>query len=142
MYLSSRVVLYVTQSVLKRLQPWHGYTAGLPAPEPLPSAVLSPYKPSSLDNLLCYSHYLVHTDAPYLHQEQHARDYRAHLAIFATRAHLSDQTQVLSRGDIDRVVLDEIATKDAFDPASKSFATQLGKKCTGYGVRALSWHDD
>mmetsp|Transcript_4234 Transcript_4234/g.7543 ORF Transcript_4234/g.7543 Transcript_4234/m.7543 type:complete len:542 (-) Transcript_4234:507-2132(-) len=86
----------------------------------------STYSRNSLDNLLKFSHYLVHQDAPYLDREQHARDYRAHLAIFATRAHLADQQQLLSSKALDHVILHEIASRARFDPASKSFATALG----------------
>ncbi|KAG2455019.1 hypothetical protein HYH02_000844 [Chlamydomonas schloesseri] len=86
------------------------------------------FKPSGLDNLLCYGHYVVHQSAPYLDREQHARDYRAHLVIFTARAHLADErlnTGTLSRSDIDNVILNKLVTKDSFDPASTSFATRL-----------------
>ncbi|GLC42706.1 hypothetical protein PLESTB_001129700 [Pleodorina starrii] len=86
------------------------------------------FKPSSLDNLLCFGHYVVHQSAPYLDREQHARDYRAHLVIFTARAHLADErlcAGTLSRSDIDNVILNKLVTKDSFDPASTSFATRL-----------------
>ncbi|GFR45687.1 hypothetical protein Agub_g7102 [Astrephomene gubernaculifera] len=90
--------------------------------------VVPAFKPSGLDNLLCFGHYVVHQSAPYLDREQHARDYRAHLVIFTARAHLADErvnTGALSRGEIDNVILNKLITKDAFDPASTSFATRL-----------------
>ncbi|KAG2489869.1 hypothetical protein HYH03_011671 [Edaphochlamys debaryana] len=104
------------------------------------------FKPSGLDNLLCYGHYVVHQSAPYLDREQHARDYRAHLVIFTARAHLADErlnTGTLSRGDIDNVILNKLVTKDSFDPASTSFATRLDQPphyrlCAGSAAAALA----
>ncbi|EFJ48763.1 hypothetical protein VOLCADRAFT_90584 [Volvox carteri f. nagariensis] len=94
------------------------------------------FKPSSLDNLLCYGHYVVHQSAPYLDREQHARDYRAHLVIFTARAHLADERMcagTMSRSDIDNVILNKLVTKDAFDPASTSFATRLDQPAARFG---------
>ncbi len=62
-------------------------------------------KLQSLDKLLLYSHYIVFQDTVYLDREQHARDFRAHLAMFATRAHLSDQQQFMNRADLNAIIM-------------------------------------
>ena len=43
-------------------------------------------------------------DAAYLDREQDARDYSAHLAMFATRAHLSHQQQY-NRADLNLMIM-------------------------------------
>ncbi|GIL64725.1 hypothetical protein Vafri_18611 [Volvox africanus] len=105
-------------------------------PGALQQAMPPSFKPSSLDNLLCFGHYVVHQSAPYLDREQHARDYRAHLVIFTARAHLADErlcTGTMSRSDIDNVILNKLVTKDSFDPASTSFATRLDQPIARFG---------
>ncbi|KXZ48692.1 hypothetical protein GPECTOR_26g595 [Gonium pectorale] len=117
-------------AALQQLSPSPGGVplSGAVLPGGLQAAMPPSFKPSGLDNLLCFGHYVVHQSAPYLDREQHARDYRAHLVIFTARAHLADErmnTGSLSRGDIDNVILNKLVTKDSFDPASTSFATRL-----------------
>ncbi|MEW5308752.1 MAG: hypothetical protein WDW38_000686 [Sanguina aurantia] len=95
---------------------YHGGSGGArrrrrpPAPGGLPCVA---EWAQGLDRLLLYSHYLVHPEAPYLHKEQSARDYRAHLAMFATRAHLSDQPALLNnKGQLNTLVSEQIARGD------------------------------
>ena len=41
----------------------------------------------------------------YLDRESHARDYRQHLAMFATRAHLAYQHQFMSKRQLNALML-------------------------------------
>jgi len=109
------------------------FTAPCPpgAPPLQPTASLAAARAGrgrSLDQLLLFCHYIVFPGAPYLDREEHARDFQAHVALFATRAHLADQEQFAHhRADFNAVVLQEVVkqqTKRAAghalqDPASK-----------------------
>ncbi|KAG1667579.1 hypothetical protein FOA52_014660 [Chlamydomonas sp. UWO 241] len=66
-----------------------------------------------LDKLLLYSHYIVFQDATYLDREAHARDYASHLAMFATRAHLSNQAAYMNRADLNALIMKEIAKEQS-----------------------------
>mmetsp|Transcript_32615 Transcript_32615/g.72047 ORF Transcript_32615/g.72047 Transcript_32615/m.72047 type:complete len:600 (+) Transcript_32615:290-2089(+) len=90
--------------------------AGVIPPAALSAAISSgpsASKLQGLDKLLLYSHYVVFQDAAYLDRETHARDFRSHLAMFATRAHLADQQQVMNRSDLNAVIMQEIAKDEA-----------------------------
>eukprot|EP00955_Chlamydomonas_euryale_P055806 356225-Chlamydomonas_euryale.AAC.4 len=81
--------------------------------DPPPPLRRSQTRLSYLDKLLVYSHYVVLQDAKYLDRESHARDYASHLAMFATRAHLSNQAAYMSRADLNALIMREIAKEQA-----------------------------
>lgn len=70
-----------------------------------------PSKLQYLDKLLLYSHYIVHQDAPYLDRERDARNFQAHLAMFASRAHLSSQT-LMNKMDLNALIMQEVSKQD------------------------------
>ncbi|KAF5843548.1 hypothetical protein DUNSADRAFT_14464 [Dunaliella salina] len=73
----------------------------------------------SLDQLLLFCHYIVFPGAPYLDREEHARNFQAHVALFATRAHLADQEHFAQhRADLNAVILQEVVRQQTKRAAS------------------------
>ena len=44
-------------------------------------------------------------DASYLDKEDHARDFKHHLAMFATRAHLAHQQKYMSKKQMNNLMI-------------------------------------
>lgn len=79
-----------------------------------------------LDKLLCHSHYVVYNKAAYLHREPHARDFAAHLTMFATRAHLADQQPYLSWSHLNSLIMREMAKDEEAERLQQAAASAAG----------------
>lgn len=64
---------------------------------------------SNLDKLLIYSHYIVFSDQAYLDREANARDLHSHLAMFATRAHLSGIHPAMNKTEMNACISNEMS---------------------------------
>jgi hypothetical protein len=85
----------------------------------MPSNGLIAPQLSNLDKLLVYSHYIVLTDQPYLDREANFRDLNSHLAMFATRAHLSGIQPAMKKAEMNAYISSEMS-RSSTDVTSSS----------------------
>lgn len=98
-----------------------------------------PVAAKGIDKLLLYSHYIVHQEDSFLDREANFRDYRAHLAMFATRAHLADQQ--IGKIDINAVILQELAKDNPAVPGKPAHTDASENSSSGSTLGNTSCKD-
>lgn len=99
---------------------------------------------SNLDKLLLYSHYIVFSDQPYLDREENARELNSHLAMFATRAHLTGIHPSMKKKEMNAFISEEMSrdtqgtSSSSGDTYSASSRTYQDSAACYYAPRGTS----